>query len=415
MPVPSSRRTLIVALADLGRSRRMQRHALALAQASPDVDVEIVGYEGSPVQMPVTAEPRLRCRRLPARHDDTMSAWWNPLALTRAAGRSARLGRIVFGGARPDVILVQSPTTGSARTLSWVASKLRGARLVIDWHDRAAVVGRGSDRASALRAAGRRERRWARRAHAHLASSRAMAEWLRRECNVQAAVLYDRPASWFARPDLATAAELWQRLARDLSLGARRIPIAICPTGWTPNDDFDLLLESLERAERRLSALGPARDAAAPDIAVLLTGRGALRATVEARLARRTFARVAVRTTWLEPADYVALVGMADIGICLHQSASGLDLPGKLAELRGVGVPAYAFDYAPVLTEVLETGKQGVTFRDPGQLAAALVALATNDLESQPALTAARAWLAAHPAERWEEHWQTVAAPVLTV
>jgi beta-1,4-mannosyltransferase len=414
MPVPSSRRTLVVALADLGRSPRMQRHALALAQASPDVDVEIVGYEGSPVQMPVTAEPRLRCRRLPSRHDETMSAWWNPLALTRSASRSAQLGRVVFGGARPNVILVQSPTTSSARTLSWAASKLRGARLVIDWHDRSAVAGRGSDRASALEAASRRERRWARRAHAHLASSRAMAEWLGREYKVQAAVLYDRPASWFGRPNLASAADLWQRLARDLSLGARRIPIAICPTGWTPSDDFDLLLESLERAERRLSTLGPARDAAAPDLAVLLTGRGALRSAVEARLARRAFSRVAVRTTWLEPADYVVLVGMADIGICLHQSASGLDLPGKLAELRGAGVPAYAFDYAPVLGEVLETGKQGVTFRDPGQLATALVALATNDLESQPALTASRAWLAAHPAERWEEHWQAVAAPLLT-
>lgn len=74
----------------------MQRHALALAQASPEIDVEIVGYEGSPVQMPVTAEPRVRCRRLPAVHDDA-SAWWNPLALARSARRSTHLGRVVFG------------------------------------------------------------------------------------------------------------------------------------------------------------------------------------------------------------------------------------------------------------------------------------------------------------------------------
>ncbi len=242
-----------------------------------------------------------------------------------------------------------------------------------------------------------------------------MADWLRREYKIQAAVLYDRPASWFTRPDLAAAADLWQRLARDLALGPRRIPIAICPTGWTPSDDFDLLLEGLERSERRLAARGSGHDATSPDIAVLLTGRGPQRSVVEARLARRSFSRIAVRTTWLEPADYVVAVGMADLGICLHQSASGLDLPGKLAEFRGAAVPAVALDYAPVLGEVLEKGKQGITFRDPGELATILFALATNDLESQPALMTARAWLAAHPAERWEEHWQEIAAPVLNV
>ncbi len=416
MPMSArSPRTLVLALADLGRSPRMQRHALALAHASPEMEVEIVGYEGSPVQMPVTAEPRVRCRRLSARQEsEATSAWWNPVAIGRTADRSVQMGRVLFGGARPRIILVQSPTSGSARTLSWLASRARGARLVIDWHDCHAVT-RPSDDHAGIRAMARRERRWARHAHAHLAASRAMADWLHREYKVRAAVLYDRPASWFARPDLAAAANLWSRLSRDLSLGPRRIPIAVCPTGWTPSEDFDLLLEALERAERRLAARGSAADSSSPELVVLLTGRGPLRTAVEARLKRRSFARVAVRTTWLEPADYVVLVGMADVGISLHQSASGLDLPGKLAEFRGVGVPALALDYAPVLGEVLEKGKQGVTFREPGELATLLVALATNDLESQPLLISSRTWLAAHPAERWEDHWQEVASPVLKV
>jgi beta-1,4-mannosyltransferase len=112
-----------------------------------------------------------------------------------------------------------------------------------------------------------------------------------------------------------------------------------------------------------------------------------------------------VRTVWLEPGDYPVLVGMADAGLCLHQSSSGLDLPMKLADFRGAGVPVCAYDYAPVLAEAITPGHEGVTFRDPGELAALLLALASADLASVPNFAAARSWLAAHPAERWEEQW----------
>ena len=89
---------------------------------------------------------------------------------------------------------------------------------------------------------------------------------------------------------------------------------------------------------------------------MFLTGRGALRESFEARAARRNFKAIAVKTAWLEPADYPTLVGMADLGLCLHQSSSGLDLPMKLADLRGAGVPVAVFDYAPVLGEVMTLG-----------------------------------------------------------
>ena len=65
-----------------------------------------------------------------------------------------------------------------------------------------------------------------------------------------------------------------------------------------------------------------------------------MREAFEQRLARRAFTSLVVCTVWLEPRDYPVLVGMASMGVCLHQSSSGLDLPMKLADLRGAGVPA---------------------------------------------------------------------------
>jgi beta-1,4-mannosyltransferase len=395
----------------------MQYHALALAVNEGDVD--LVGLEGAPLHAALTAEPRVRSHRLSDRAFATRArrgrARFVLLSAARAARQAATLLSTLMRLPRPDVILVQNPPAVPTLAAAWTAARLRGARFVIDWHNlsHSILAVRLGERHRAVRALARSERRWARRADAHLAVSTSLADWLHREWQVRATVVYDRPPAMFAKPGLDAANDLWLRLARDLSLGPRRIPLVVAPTSWSLDEDVDLLLEALERAERTLVAkLGPAPPGM-PDLAVLLTGRGEMKATFEERLARRAFARIAVRTAWLEPHEYPTLIGMADAGLSLHQSSSGLDLPMKLADFRGAGVPVCVFDYAPVLTEVLTPGQEGVTYRDPGELAAILTALATADLAAVPSFAAARRWLAAHPAERWQDHWNATAREVL--
>jgi beta-1,4-mannosyltransferase len=395
----------------------MQYHALALAVNEGDVD--LIGLEGSPVHAALTAETRLRTHRLPDRGFRSRAAGgrrryvW--MSAARAALQGGRLLSMLLRLPKPDTILVQSPPAAPTLAAAWLAARLRRARFVIDWHNlsHAILAVPLGEHHRAVKSLARSERRWGRRADAHLTVSRALAEWLRREWGITAVVLHDRPPAIFEKPSLEVANELWQRLARDLALGPRRLPIVVCPTSWTPDEDFDLLLEALERAERVLQGDRKASADLAPEIAVLLTGRGQLREDFERRLARRTLHCVAARTVWLEPTDYPTLIGMADAGLCLHQSASGFDLPMKLADFRGAGVPACAYDYSPVLGEVLTNGHEGTTFRDPGDLAGLLVAIAHADLASVPHFASARTWLAAHPPERWEAQWRQVAQPVV--
>ena len=120
-----------------------------------------------------------------------------------------------------------------------------------------------------------------------------------------------------------------------------------------------------------------------------------------------------MKTLWLEPADYPKLIGMADLGLCLHQSSSGLDLPMKLADLRGCGVPVAVFDYAPVLGEVMTSGQHGVTFHDPGDLSSVFLSVAKGSLAADSHLAKARTWLAQNPPERWDAQWNAAARPVL--
>jgi beta-1,4-mannosyltransferase len=410
----------------------MQYHALSLAAAGGDVD--LIGLEGAPTMPAVSGDRRIRTHRFADRAFAGRGkggvrrfVWGSAL---RALGQALRLFGTLMRIPKPDLILAQNPPAVPTLSIAWLAARLRGSRFVIDWHNLSHTIAavRVGEHHRAVKAVSRSERRWGRRADGHLAVSKELAEWLARHYGVSPTVVYDRPVAAFASPSSVSASALWARLAAEHHLGATPPPIVVCPTSWTPDEDFDLLLEALERAERQLMKTPPASGdkpplsavaqnakadgSSIPNLVMFLTGRGQLRETFEQRAARRNFKAIAVKTAWLEPADYPTLIGMADLGLCLHQSSSGLDLPMKLADFRGVGVPVATYDYAPVLGEVMTTGREGVTFRDPGELASLFVGIATRSTVESPLLKA-RSWLTQNPPERWDAQWDATARKVL--
>jgi beta-1,4-mannosyltransferase len=392
----------------------MQYHAASLAAAGSEVD--LIGLEGAAVMPALASDARIRVHRLPDRSFAGRSKGgvrrFVYSSIARGLGQGLRLFATLMRIAKPDAILVQNPPAFPTLFIAWLAARLRGARFVIDWHNLSHTIAavKLGDRHRAVKALARSERRWAKRAHSHLTVSKALADWLAREYKVKAAVVYDRPGDAFTRTGAEDARALWEKVAREAQLGIARPPLVVCPTSWSPDEDFDLLLEGLERAERQLTRAGAVT---APQLVVFLTGRGPLRETFEARAARRDFKAIAVKTIWLEPSDYPMLIGMADLGLCLHQSSSGLDLPMKLADLRGAGVPAAVYDYAPVIGEVMTPGQEGVIFRDPGDLATLLVGVANGAPLPDSPLGRSRAWLTSHPPERWSAQWDAAARPAL--
>lgn len=404
-------RSAVIVIGDLGRSPRMQYHALSLAAAGSDVD--LIGLEGTAVLPAVSSQSRINVHRLPdksfaGRAKGGVRRFVLGSAL-RGVGQSVRLLLALLRIPKPNVILVQNPPAFPTLFIGWLVSRLRGAKFVIDWHNLAHTIAavRVGDHHRAVKALARSERRWSHRADANLTVSKNFAGWLAREYKIAPIVVYDRPSVAFVRPSPSEIESRWRKLATDLQLPSTRTPLIVCPTSWTLDEDFDLLLESLERAERQLPP------STTPLLTVLLTGKGPMRETFETRAARRNFKTIAVRTVWLEPADYPVVVGMADLGLCLHQSSSGLDLPMKLADLRGAGIPVAVYDYAPVLSEVVTAGHEGITFRDPGDLAKLFVAIATRSIELNSLLARSRQWLEQNPPERWDAQWDATARGVL--
>jgi len=213
----------------------------------------------------------------------------------------------------------------------------------------------------------------------------------------------------FSKPDGNAATLLFNRPA-----------LLVSATSWTADEDFSILLTAL--ASYEVAALAP--DATLPNLVVVVTGKGALKSAFEADVARlesgpQGWQRVRVRTAWLERADYPRLLGSADLGLSLHASTSGADLPMKVVDCFGCGLPVCALGFECV-DELIKDGVNGRVFVDAGQLVGQLAGLLVGGdggegerrrlrrgIEAEGTLYAGERW------GDWETHWGRVVRPLL--
>lgn len=410
-------RAVVVALGDLGRSARMQYHAHALSALG--VDVDLVGFEGTPLSRAISEDPRITIHRLSTsnlRHG-VPGLGYAPFAVIDSLRIGLRLRRTLKRLKKPDLVLVQNPP--AFPTLAVVRSALvrKGVRYVIDWHNIGyTVLGlRLGQWHPAVRLARWSERREARRADAHLTVSRGLAEFLKSRFGLKdTTVLYDRPAAIFSPMSHTDRERYRQALLTRLGIHSTLVGFLVCPTSWTEDEDFDVVIDAVLRLEDRIRGWEAAgRSRRFPDIVILVTGDGARRTEFERRFAGLPARRVHLRARWLEPEDYPRVVGSADLGLCLHRSSSGLDIPMKVADMFGAGVPVCALDYGATLAERVRHGSNGLLFSTAEQLANVLFDL----FETFPAddQTFERLRTGARKSARmsWEEGWRREAQPVL--
>ena len=111
-----------------------------------------------------------------------------------------------------------------------------------------------------------------------------------------------------------------------------------------------------------------------------MTGKGPLKQRYEEIFAQReekSWRRTQVQTLWLEADDYPRMVGAADLGICLHYSSSGYDLPMKVIDMFGAGLPCAAISYRTI-GELVEHQENGFVFKDSNELAGILLGVAED-------------------------------------
>lgn len=396
----------------------MQYHAHALAASG--VDVDLVGYDGAPLSKRVAENPRITVHRFPpstlrARHDHGIGYAF--LAIIDAFRVSWRLWRTLRPLKGAELVLVRNPPAFPAVEVTWLALRAKGVRFVIDWHNLGYTLlrRRVGGWHPAVRFARWLERRDAVRVDGNLCVSRGLAAFLDSRFGVKGArVLYDRPASAFVPMDRGERTRFRQAFFGRLGIVGADAGFIVCPSSWTEDEDFDVVIDAVRFLEERIrgwEAGGPSRRF--PHLIILVTGDGDRRVEFERRFAGLPARRVQLRARWLEPDEYPRVVGSADLGLCLHRSSSGLDIPMKVADLFGAGVPVCALDYGACLAERVRHSDNGLLFSTARQLADVLFDLFETYPGDQASLDRLRAGARKSARPTWEEGWNIEARPLL--
>ncbi len=223
------------------------------------------------------------------------------------------------------------------------------------------------------------------------------------------------PSSWHNALDLTRQSLLTER---DVSSGKcvprkGRPAFITSSTSWTPDEDFGLLLDAAVTLDQQISDLQSSLR-----VLIVVTGKGPQKELYLEKISQLNLQNVAIQTIWLEPPDYPTLLACADLGISLHTSTSGIDLPMKVLDLFGCGVPVCALDFQ-CLSELVVDDKNGKTFQTSGQLQTHLFSL-LRPLEDATTAFAPHSFGDLHRysrslqgRKRWDTNWIENAYPCL--
>ncbi|KAJ7785701.1 mannosyltransferase, partial [Mycena metata] len=478
------RSVAIVVLGDIGRSPRMMYHAESFIEN--DFFTEIIGYGGSTLipslekaQIRYLPEPPHWMRRLPFLISAPIKVVLQVLSI---------FVQLFTIPNPPEFILVQNPPSIPTLAIVWLVGRMRGSKVIIDWHNLGYSIlamrfPRQGKHHPLVRLAKwyTFERTFGRTAYAHLFVTEAMRNFLVEEWDLQGIkiVLHDRPPRRFHQStpqgihDLF-AVKLEKPLASEPSLKgflpAHNAPystaftatdassmkhdspppasvfdpiysqvkapflredrpaLVVSSTSWTEDEDFSILLSALGKYEIKAAAANKKL----PKLLVILTGKGPLRDKYMSEVGelQKKWHWVRCVNRWLEAEDYPVLLGAADLGISLHASSSGLDLPMKVVDMFGCALPVCALDFS-CLDELVKDGKNGLVFKDATQLAEQMETLLTG-FPDCPRLSKLRSNLlpyserpmspASRPPSReipddvwetWDENWARYMRPLI--
>ncbi|MQL70200.1 hypothetical protein Taro_002511, partial [Colocasia esculenta] len=461
-------RVAVVVLGDIGRSPRMQYHSLSLAEQA-HLEVDIVANRGTDPHMAIRNNQSIHLYMMKSIQLRKLSKISSSVALLLKAITQfvILVWYLCYKIPRPDVFIVQNPPSVPTLAAVKLASWLRRSTFIIDWHNFGYSLLALSHGRSHLIVKMYHwfEKFFGKMADECLCVTKAMQHELAQNWGIKATVLYDQPPDFFHRTSLEEKHELFCRLENDLShpngihdcisieprglasndgheqtifttrigntisLRPNRPALVVSSTSWTPDEDFSILLEAAVMYDRRAAAALNETDAMEEDtlwidmhdgkqfmyprVLFIITGKGPEREKYEEQIKKLKLRRVAFRTMWLSAEDYPLLLGSSDLGVCLHTSSSGLDLPMKVVDMFGCGLPVCAVSFS-CIKELVKVDENGLLFSSSSELADELLLLLKGFPDRCDALRSLRdGALRMGSSSRWSTTWEKHALPLI--
>ncbi|KXL42647.1 glycosyltransferase family 33 protein [Acidomyces richmondensis BFW] len=404
----------VVVLGDIGRSPRMQYHALSIARHGGTVD--LVGYVESDINpdvrahrlinvVPLVPSPFQTGNRLLFLLYGPLKVLWQFQTLYHALGYRTKATKWM---------LVQNPPSIPTLAVTQLICFFRNTRLIVDWHNfgYSILALRLGPRHLFVKLSELYEGFFVKGASAHFAVTNAMCRVLNEKWSLNALPLHDRPTELFQPMSdeqkvefLKTRPELEDQ---KVDLHARSWRLIVSSTSWTSDEDFSILLDALvEYAAARKE------DDTLPNLWVVITGKGPQQEYYKSLLRQLVregkLENIIINTAFLPIAEYARLLGSADLGVCLHTSSSGVDLPMKVVDMFGTGLPVVGIKFK-AWPELVKEGENGLGFENAKGLAHIL-----RDLfgENRRLLEQLRRGAMRECERRWEDEWMPVAGQLL--
>lgn len=130
----------------------------------------------------------------------------------------------------------------------------------------------------------------------------------------------------------------------EAQLRADRPVLIVSSTSWTKDEDFQILLDALYLLDTQ-HARDTIRNGQDLKVICVITGKGPMKQYYTDKLKTLSFVHTKFIFPWLVAEDYPKLLACADVGVSLHKSSSGVDLPMKVVDMFGCGLPVCAYSY----------------------------------------------------------------------
>jgi beta-1,4-mannosyltransferase len=370
----------------------MQNHAVCLSKL-PDMRVYLVGYPDSRLFDQLSSAPNVSLVPITPFFDyprflfalfAPLKIFWLVFQLISLFWRLPHL----------DLILVQNPPSMPTVPICWLLRVFKGKRFVIDWHNLGfSLLEVHKTSPTLVRIAEIFEFSFGRFADGHITVTKALQTKLM-EQGIESTVVPDCPSESLGPVSPDTRAKFAALLGLCTS-----DHWVVTSTSWTPDEDMWLLLEAADRFEHY-----------GVKLTIVITGKGPYRAAFEAEAKNRSFGHVEFRFHFFDSyEDYLVFLGCCDVGVSLHRSSSGLDLPMKGLDMLGAGLPLLSVSYG-CIDELVENGENGFLFENGDELA---LLLAKIFVEEQFTLAKLRNLVIASVKKKWGTIWEESARPVL--